>query len=228
MLNGKSIDLIIFDCDGVLIDSEVIACDVDAEFLTGAGYPITTEDVIRRFAGVSGPEMIAEIERELGRSLPADFRSAVEQRVLERFRTDLQAISGAREHLPHLNIPRCVASNSAPSKLCLGLIEARLFDLFYPHIFSASLVANGKPEPDLFLHAAQQMGVSPEKCVVVEDSVAGVTGARAAGMTTVGFVGGSHCPDGQAGRLLAAGATTVIDALCRLHATLAEIGRARA
>lgn len=213
-------DLVIFDCDGVLLDSEWIACAVDAELLTTHGFPITTDEVIRRFTGVPNHAMFAEIECQLGYPLPAELPVKISARLAERYRTDLKPITNVAETLAELSLPACVASSSMPAKLGLGLIQVGLFEHFYPHIFSTSLVANGKPAPDLFLFAADQMGKSPEGCAVVEDSVAGIRAARAAGMFAIGFTGGSHCPPDHASRLVAAGAQVVIERFSELPAVL--------
>jgi HAD superfamily hydrolase (TIGR01509 family) len=204
-------DLIIFDCDGVLIDSEWMACTVDAEELTGLGYAITPAEVVRRFAGVSAKDMFATIERDLGRPLPADLGERIERRVLEHYRSDLRAIADVEETLEKLPWPYCVASSSRPSKLSLGLIETKLFDLCYPNIFSTVLVENGKPSPEIFLYAAQKMGARLDRCVVVEDSTAGIAGAKAAGMRAIGFVGGAHCAGEHSHKLSAAGAEVTFD-----------------
>lgn len=203
-------ELIIFDCDGVLLDSEIIACAADAEALTAFGYPITTEEMSRRFAGIPAKALYAEIEAETGRAFPPGFMVTVKARIMEKYRTELTPIPGAAEVLEALPLPKCVASSSAPAKLALGLIECGLYDLVYPNIFSARLVARGKPHPDIFEYAAAKMETAPANCLVIEDSVAGITAATAAGMPSIGFTGGSHCGPGLDKRLLAAGASEVI------------------
>lgn len=217
-------ELVIFDCDGVLIDSELIACAADAEALSDLAYQITTETVVERFSGVPAEAMYATIEVEMGRALPPDFKMKVEERILAKYRSDLKPIPGIAEVLSELTCRRCVASSSTPAKLALGLVETELYEAFYPHIFSTALVERGKPHPEIFSYAARAMGVAAAKCVVVEDSVAGVTAARAAGMRTIGFVGGSHCGANQSDKLLEAGAETVIDDMHRLLPTLAGVG----
>ena len=208
--------LVIFDCDGVLIDSELIACAADADALAKFGFPITTQQVIDRFAGMPSNAMYAQIEAEMGCPLPTDFDSRVKAEILKKYRTDLRPIPGIADVLQMIRGPKCVASSSSPAKLALGLVETDLFELFYPHIFSASLVPRGKPNPDLFLYAADRMGVVPAECIVVEDSVAGVTAAHAAGMRCVGFTGASHCGSGHGERLIQAGASIVIDKMSDL------------
>ena len=213
-------DLVIFDCDGVLIDSELIACTADAEALSEIGYAITTAQVVERFAGVPADAMYETIEAELGHALPGDFKARVDQRILDKYRTELKPIEGIKDVLTRLEITKCVASSSSPSKLALGLVETGVFDLVYPHVFSTALVERGKPHPDIFLYAARVMGTDVSKCIVVEDSVAGVTAARAAGMRAIGFTGGSHCAPDHTDRLIAAGADTVIDQMRLLQDAL--------
>lgn len=199
-------DLLICDCDGVLIDSEVIACEIDAEMFTAAGFPLTVADVRRRFVGMSQAGMRTVLEREAGRALPADFDTRLSARLAAAFERELAALPDVRRSVLALGMPRCVASSSSPDRLRHTLTLAGLHDLFAPHIFSASQVEHGKPAPDLFLFAAARLGVAPGRCLVIEDSVAGVTAARAAGMTAVGFIGGGHCDAGTADRLRQAGA----------------------
>lgn len=199
-------DLLICDCDGVLIDSEVIACEVDAEMFTEAGFPLTVAEVRRRFVGMSQAGMRATLEREAGRALPADFDDRLSTRLAAAFEQELAALPDVRRGVLALGMPRCVASSSSPERLRRTLTLTGLHDLFAPHIFSASQVERGKPAPDLFLFAAARMGAAPGRCLVVEDSVPGVTAARAAGMTAIGFTGGAHCDAGTPQRLRDAGA----------------------
>lgn len=205
--------LIIFDCDGVLIDSELIACTAEADALANIGYDITKEEVVERFTGLPSEAMYATIERELGRALPGGFAAGVKRQIMKKYRTDLQAIDGAEQILSEIEVPKCVASSSNPAKLALGLVETGLYELLYPNIFSTALVEKGKPHPDLFLYAAATLGADVSDCIVVEDSIAGVTAARKAGMKAIGFVGGSHCLPDHSDKLLRAGAETVISDL---------------
>lgn len=205
--------LVIFDCDGVLVDSELIACSAEADALSAIGYEITPESVVERFTGLPSEEMYARIEAELGRALPGDFGAQVKQRIMAEYRTKLTAIDGAAEVLSSLPVMKCVASSSSPAKLALGLVETGLYEFLYPHVYSTALVERGKPHPDLFLYAADAMGVRAADCIVVEDSIAGVTAGRAAGMKVIGFTGGSHCAPGHAEKLFQAGADTVINDL---------------
>jgi HAD superfamily hydrolase (TIGR01509 family) len=220
---NANVDLVIFDCDGVLVDSEVISCRAHSRMLTRHGYPITADQVLDRFLGVSDREARMTIEAELGRKLPDDFEAEVKQATLGSYADDLRAISHVGEAIAAIDLPRCVASSGTPEKIHHGLTCAGLYDLLAPHIFSASQVRRGKPAPDLFLFAAGQMRVSPERCLVIEDSVPGITGARAAGMTVLGFHGGSHCRPGYAETLRAAGAVMTFDDMRQLPGLIGQI-----
>jgi HAD superfamily hydrolase (TIGR01509 family) len=214
------VDLVIFDCDGVLVDSEVISCRAHAQTLTRHGYSITPDQVLRRFLGVSDREARLIIENEIERKLPDDFESQVKQATLEFYADDLKAIANVGEAIAAIDLPKCVASSGTPEKIRHGLTCAGLYDQLAPHIFSASQVKRGKPAPDLFLFAAEQMHASPARCLVIEDSIPGITGARAAGMTVLGFHGGSHCQPGYAETLRAAGAAVTFDDMRQLPALI--------
>jgi HAD superfamily hydrolase (TIGR01509 family) len=217
------IDLIIFDCDGVLVDSEVISCRAHADVLTKHGYPITSEQVFDRFLGRSMRQATREVEVELGRSLPDDFHAQVYAEIFRSFAASLQATPHISETLAQIAVPTCVASSGPPEKISASLNRVGLYGRFAPNIFSAVQVSNGKPAPDLFLFAAQKMGVPPERCVVIEDSLAGIAGARAAGMIVFGFHGGSHCRDGYAETLREAGADLIFDDMRELPALLRRV-----
>ena len=216
------VDLVIFDCDGVLVDSEVISCRAHAETLTRHGYPITSEQVLHRFLGVSDREARLAVETELGRKLPDDFESQMKQAALELYKDHLRLIPHVAETVAALSLPKCVASSGTPEKIRHGLTCAGLHDHLAPHLFSAVQVKRGKPAPDLFLFAAEQMKVPPGRCIVIEDSVPGVTGARAAGMTVLGFHGGSHCTPAHAAMLKAAGAHETFGDMRQLPALIAR------
>jgi HAD superfamily hydrolase (TIGR01509 family) len=218
------IDLVIFDCDGVLVDSEVISCRAHAETLTRHGYPITPDQVLARFLGVSDREARLIIEAELGRNLPDDFDAQVKQATLRFYDGDLQAISYVAEAIAGIALSKCVASSGTPEKIHHGLVCTGLYNLLAPNIFSASQVKRGKPAPDLFLFAAEQMQVPPERCLVIEDSLPGVTAARAAGMTVLGFHGGSHCRPGYGDILRAAGAAMTFDDMRQLAGLIGRVG----
>ena len=216
-------DLVIFDCDGVLVDSEVISCRAHAETLTRHGYPITADQVLDRFLGMSDREARLTIESELCRALPADFETQMKQAALRYYAHDLRNIPHIDETIAAIDLPKCVASSGTPEKIRHGLETAGLYHLLAPNIFSATQVRNGKPAPDLFLFAASQMATAPGRCVVIEDSVPGITGARAAGMTVLGFHGGSHCRPGYEDILRAAGAAATFDDMRELPDLLAQI-----
>jgi HAD superfamily hydrolase (TIGR01509 family) len=223
-IKDRSVDLVIFDCDGVLVDSEVISCRAHAETLTRHGYPITADQVLERFLGVLDREARLIIESEINRKLPADFEAQVKQATLQFYAGDLRPISYIGDAIAAIDLPKCVASSGTPEKIHHGLTCAGLYELLAPHIFSAAQVERGKPAPDLFLFAAEQMRASPERCLVIEDSVPGIAGARAAGMTVLGFHGGSHCRPGYADTLRAAGATITFDDMRQLPGLIARIG----
>ena len=226
-----AIDLVIFDCDGVLVDSEVISCRAHAETLTHHGYPITPDQVLDRFLGISDREARLSIEAEIGRKLPDDFEVLMKRAALDCYARDLRPIShvdGAIDQIGQTGLAKCVASSGTPEKIRHGLTCAGLLDRLVPHIFFATQVERGKPAPDLFLFAAEQMQSSPGRCLVVEDSVPGVTGARAAGMTVLGFYGVSHCRPGHDATLRAAGAHGTFDDMRQLPALLRQIEAANA
>jgi HAD superfamily hydrolase (TIGR01509 family) len=221
---NADVDLVIFDCDGVLVDSELISCRAHSQLLTHHGYPITADQVLDRFLGVSDREARLIVEAELGRSLPGDFEAQVKAATLQFYAGDLRAISNVGEAIAAIDLKKCVASSGTPEKIHHGLTCAGLHDVLAPHIFSASQVTRGKPAPDLFLFAAERMQARPERCVVIEDSIAGVTGALAAGMTVLGFHGGSHCRPGHGDTLRAAGATVTFDDMRQLPGLIGQIG----
>ena len=217
--------LLIFDCDGVLVDSEVLSCRIDAEFLTEIGIPYTTDEIAQQFLGVSLKTMIARIEAERDCRLPDDFSERLNSILFARFETDLKPIEGVREAILSLPYPRCVASSSVPERIALSLRVTGLSDLF-DDIFSSTQVPRGKPAPDLFLHAASSMKARPEDCVVIEDSVAGVQAALAAGMRVIGFAGGGHCGPDHTEKLRQAGAPVVIERMADLKSTVQDMIRA--
>lgn len=218
-----SFALVIFDCDGVLIDSEPIVNRAHAETLASCGSAIAEEVLLERFCGVSDADMLATIARERGRPLPPDYADEVAARIARDYRARLKPIPAIREALALVASPVCVASSSVPAQLRLGLEVTGLLEFFDPHLFSAAMVARGKPAPDLFLHAAEHMGAAPGRCLVVEDSLAGVQAARVAGMTALGFCGGSHCRPGHGEKLLAGGAVRVIAQMRDLPAAIERL-----
>jgi len=182
--------LVIFDCDGVLVDSEPLAVRIDVEMLAEVGLTMSAEEVIERFVGRSPEVILAETEARLGHAVPDGWFDRGEARLRRAYATELRPVRGIAEALEAIADPVCVASSSAHDNIRFKLELTGLYERFAGHIFSASEVANGKPAPDLFLHAASRMGATPADCVVVEDSRYGVQAARAAGMDVFGYAGG--------------------------------------
>ena len=189
---ASELRLIIFDCDGVLVDSEPLAFRVLLEGLAAAGHPMEPAKAYELFLGRSLANLKTVLRRELGVELSAEQLEEMRERLFEVYRRELKPIPGIVQTLGRLTIPSCVASSSLPDRIRLSLEVTGLLGRFDPHLFSASMVAKGKPEPDLFLHAAGQMGVAPEACLVIEDSAPGIEAARRAGMTVFAFTGGGH------------------------------------
>jgi len=215
--------VIIFDCNGVLVDSEQLATSVLAEEFTRAGFSLTSDIIARYFAGRRPADVFSEVERAAGRKLPGNFAGTVAAATLSRFRAELRATPHAAYALTWLRGPKCVASSSSLDRIRVSLETTGLIRFFEPHLFSASDVARGKPAADLFLLAAQRRGVSPSACIVVEDSPAGVTAAAAAGMTPIGFVGGSHASPHLGSQLVAAGARMVIADMRALKSAVIDL-----
>lgn len=183
-------DLVIFDCDGVLVDSERIAIRVDAIVLADLGWPLSEAEIIERFVGRSEEHFVREIEAYLGHALPKTWGDAYQHLYTAAFEQELRAVDGVMDALDRITTPTCVASSGSHERIARSLRLTNLYERFEGRIFSASEVANGKPAPDLFLHAAARLGVPPGRCAVVEDSRYGVEAARAAGMAAFGYAGG--------------------------------------
>jgi HAD superfamily hydrolase (TIGR01509 family) len=199
-------DLVIFDCDGVLVDSEPLAIRIDAVMLAEYGLHLSEEEIIDRFVGRSPGVMREAIEEHLGHPLPPDWNARFRPQFDEVYENELRPIDGIEQALDEISAPTCVASSSDPDRLDYKLKLTGLYDRFAGRIFSATAVRNGKPAPDLFLYAAERMGVAPEACAVVEDSQYGVQAARAARMEAFGYAG-SVTP----ARMLEGPGTTVFD-----------------
>jgi len=217
-------DLVIFDCDGVLLESEILSCSTDAIELTKAGFPYTTEEVCEQFLGKSLASMLATIEADHGKPLPEGFSDHLKRCNKVRFEDELVAVDGVEQVLDALTHPFCVASSSDVARLDHSLGLVGLHSRFAPHIYSADHVERSKPAPDLFLHAASNMGAVPDRCLVIEDSPAGVAAGRAAGMTVLGFHGGAHCPPGHGDRLKQAGTHRNFDRMLDLPALIGVLG----
>jgi HAD superfamily hydrolase (TIGR01509 family) len=214
------VKLLIFDCDGVLIDSEIVVCRLVSAAFTRMGHALSLEDVIRRFAGRPEREMIAELERDWGRPVPSEYFDQMKASVAAAYATELRAVNGVADVLARIKLPVCVASSSEPHKLRLGLESVGLYERFAPNLVSASYVARGKPAPDVFLYAAGWMRTPVPDCLVIEDSTAGVRAARSAGLRVFGFTGASHCAPGHGDRLREAGAERILSDLGELEPLL--------
>ena len=212
---GTGWELVIFDCDGVLVDSEPIANRVFSQMLGEVGLPMSYDETVRTFVGRSAATCIGMVEARLGRPVPEGWVDAWRSRTLDAFRDELRAVEGVEAVLDGLEVPFCVASSGEPAKMRFTLGMTGLLPRFEGRMFSAVEVPHGKPAPDLFLHAARRMGAAPERCAVIEDSAVGVQAGAAAGMTVLGF-GAMSDP----GALRAAGAAHVFARMDELPALL--------
>lgn len=183
---------IIFDCDGVLVDSEAIATQVMVDLLKTVDYHIDIETAIDRFTGLALKDNFAFVEKELGRKLPDDFEATYRKLSFKAFQRDLQPIKGVHSLLDKLTIPYCVASSGPMNKIKLNLKTTNLLPYFNGNIFSCYEINSWKPEPQIFLHAAKTMGFNPEECVVIEDSLPGVTAAKAGGFDVYALLNESN------------------------------------
>lgn len=178
---------VIFDCDGVLVDSETLGNRVLADMITEIGFPLSPEQAVQQFKGGKLADCLAVVEDQMGQKLPADFATQVRAQMAQVFQTELQAIEGVREALEAIPVTKCVASNGPEEKMALTLKITDLLHFFEGRVYSAYTLGVWKPEPDLYLYAASQMGVHPEECVVIEDSHLGVQAAVAAGIPVLGY-----------------------------------------
>jgi HAD superfamily hydrolase (TIGR01509 family) len=188
-------DLVIFDCDGVLLDSEIISANMLISALDRLGVQIDLAYVARHFLGRSYPTVMETIRREFHLTLPGDFEENYRARLLETFETELRVMPGVADMIAQLRVPYCVATSSSPMRATKSLTMVGLAHLTGPNLFTSTLVARGKPAPDLFLYAADKMGVDPARCLVIEDSLTGIRAGLAAGMQVWRFTGGSHLKD---------------------------------
>ena len=187
-----AIDLVIFDCDGVLIDSEIISAQMLVSELAGLGVQIDLPYVAKHFLGRSYPTVMATIRKEFGLDLPPAFEDQYRSRLMAAFEEGLTIMPGVAEVLDTIALPFCVATSSSPKRAQRSLEMVGLGHLAGEKLFTATMVAHGKPAPDLFLYCASQLGAAPERCLVIEDSLNGVRAARAAHMPVWRFIGGSH------------------------------------
>lgn len=214
--------LVIFDCDGVLIDSEILSAEVDAAILKEYGYEISPGELAHRFAGVTTDGIFQMISEEIGREFPDEILDRAKRETDVKLRKDVKPIPGVHEMLDAFDDPRCICSNSRSHRLEVSLGRVGLWDRFRPYVFSAQEVGTkrGKPAPDVFLYAAEVFETDPAEAVVVEDSTTGITGAVAAGMRVIGFTGASHSWPGHAEALMDSGALTVVRRLAEVPPTI--------
>ena len=212
-------ELVIFDCDGVLVDSDRISLRIQAERISALGLETTYEDCVRDFLGLGMPATLQILTERLGGPLPPGWEEELHAAVREGFRCELQPVPGVVEALEEINLPICIASSGSQEKMRFTLGLTGLWDRFVGRIYSADEVQRGKPAPDLFLYAASRMGTLPERCVVVEDSPFGVAAAKAAGMSALGYA-----PDGS-GELLAQEGARAFESMAELPTLLLRPGR---
>lgn len=199
--------LLVFDFDGVVADSEILANTVLAELVTELGTPMTLEASLATFMGKRAEDVIAAIAATTGGPAGDAVGRELTRRTLARFRSELREIRGVRDYLAAFaGLKRCIASSSSPDRLAACLDILGLAEAFGEHVYSASQVPRGKPHPDLFLHAASRLGVAPAEAIVIEDSEGGIRAASAAGMTPIGLLAASHIGSGHEARLRDAGA----------------------
>jgi len=209
--------LIIFDCDGVLVDSEIIANRVLAAHLSRHGYPLTTAECIAKFVGRTIPGVIKMVAED-GVELPDDFEATLRAKDSEAFARDLKPTPGMQAALERLHgIPRCVASSGSPEKIRRNLKTTGLIGYLDPYLFSALDVKHPKPAPDLFLMAAERMSARAEDCIVIEDTPLGIEGAKRAGMRALGYIGGAHRVPSDEKVLRKAGADFIFSDMAQLQ-----------
>jgi HAD superfamily hydrolase (TIGR01509 family) len=217
--------LIIFDFDGVVADSETLSNQSVADYLTSIGHPTSLDEAMMLFLGKHHEDTVAAMERYIGRPLPADFATAHRDRVRVKMRAEVGPIPGVDMFLDaHTHLPKCIASSSTRGWLDHCVDKFGFRPHFADNLFSATLVANGKPAPDIYWHAAREMGAAPADTVVLEDSPTGVKGGVAAGMHVIGFLGGSHIRPGHADKLRGAGAHAIAETFEEVTAMIAATG----
>ncbi len=202
----QAIQCVIFDCDGVLVDSEILANHTALQMLRPFGFAMSPQDYGSAFAGKVEEDILRIIQEEYGIDLPQDFNVQLRREIDQCLDHELQPVAGMKELVAAVTLPRAVVSNSRLVRVEASLKVAGLSETFGENVFAVNLVARPKPAPDLYHYAAQQLGVEPAACLVVEDSQSGVTAARRAGMSVIGFLAASHIPPGHADTLREAGA----------------------
>ena len=219
-------ELVIFDCDGVLVDSEFLACRIESKLLNDAGVQITPEEMSERYSGLTWKDILLDVEKTAGVPLSAGLLEMSDRLLDLAMETELEMIAGADRAIERIKLPKCICSNSTTQRLKISLNRTGLMRLIEPHIFSAFEVGTkkGKPDPNVFLYGAKVFNANPANVIVIEDSVHGVNAARAAGMRVIGFTGGSHTYPGHSDRLTEAGAETVINRHVLLNEVIEAMG----
>jgi HAD superfamily hydrolase (TIGR01509 family) len=221
------VEAVLFDCDGVLVDSEVLAVEVETQMLAEIGLHYDIQDFKGRFMGMSDAAFFAALDSDsraqLGRPLPKNFEVTCRERLYREVGARLKEVEGAAKAVAALHRLKAVASSSTAEKLRIKLERARLWNLFDPHVYGADHVTHAKPAPDLFLYAAKSLGVRPDACLVIEDSVNGVRAALAAGMRVWGFTGGGHMDSPALNRLVAAGAERIVPSWAEASSLFASL-----
>lgn len=216
-------EAVIFDCDGVLVNSEALGIEIERKALASFGLHYEYEEFLTRFMGLSDDDYLKALNTDrqsrLGEALPDHFETIVEDERQCVYATELKPIAGVAAFVAAMAMPKAVASSARIEALARNLRLTTLHDLFAPHIYSAELVENGKPAPDLYLFAAERLDRSPASCLVIEDSEHGVRAGVAAGMTVWGFTGGGHADQGLGDRLRAAGADLIFADFAALGAS---------
>ncbi len=223
----QSVQCVIFDCDGVLVDSEILANQTALQMLRPFGFTMSPQDYGSSFAGKVEEDILRIIQEEYGIDLPQDFNVQLRQAIDHRLDHELQPILGMKELVAAVALPRAVVSNSRLARVTASLQVAGLADAFGDHVYAIDLVENPKPAPDLYLYAARQLGVEPAACLVVEDSGSGVTAAQRAGMPVIGFLAASHIPPGHADTLRRAGAYATVASAAELIEQMRSVGVVR-
>lgn len=216
------IKLVIFDCDGVLVDSEYLAARHESRRYGEHGFELSLAEFAGRFAGLTGESISKEIEEELGRKLPTNLYKEIEKELDHILENEVESILGIADALDRIGLPRCICSNSGPARLKMMLQRTGLYDKFRPYVFSAKELnpPASKPKPDVFLHAMRIFEVTGPETVIIEDSVHGVVAGKRAGARVIGFTGGRHTYPEHGERLSEAGAETIIAAHAMLPATI--------
>jgi HAD superfamily hydrolase (TIGR01509 family) len=216
------IKLVIFDCDGVLVDSEYLAARLEADTYAAFGLEMPLEHYYSEFSGMSGVAVFHAVEERLGRKLPDDLLERIENELDDILKAEVEMIEGADKVLGQFDLPRCICSNSSSDRLRFMLQKTGLYERFRPFIFSAHDLQpySPKPKPDIFIKAIREFDVGPAEAIVIEDSVHGVSAACGAGARVVGFTGGRHSYPAHGDRLVEAGAETVLSSFGGLPAVI--------